>query len=802
MEVERGNIGPVYHATYKMQRGRGLGSFLGGLSRFVKVLFVRGQKRWENRRYKQLEFVCPGDGDYFRDLSSIKLYLRIQLVKGDGTPVEADNKIRCVNNLIHSLFSQITISLNETPITTSIDNYAYRDYLETLTNYGRDASDTHLVNGMWFLDTPAANGELAASTENKGFATRLYLLKHPVDLLGRLHADIFNISQLLLKNVSMCVKLIRNKQEFYLLTDADNLNTNVRLKILEATLFVKHVEVSPTISIAIEKTLLRKPTDINRMDVKSVSLNNVVLGVIPKIVLFTMVSNDAFVGSLNTNLFQLIHRNLDRFVLCVSGIQKHLPILINFDNVGTSTLAYETLFSRLGIHHQNNGYLITREMFNKGYFMLAFDLTPDTAGQDSHTSLQTEGNVRFELQFKTDLDTAITCLFYSEYEGTVSIDSNREVVLYFYKCEEYLDTYARRPSLAMTGLMNKHSRRWTYNRKRLQAIASEVCDHYCCMYAVAKAAGWSLTRFTDLFSTTNLCKNDPLAVTLFKRHFGSCPRCTRRGAQTCVPVLDIKVQTQTAIEKVTCSCNVVEDHLPFEDSQPSLVTRTFYLNDKQNTHVSVGLFPSHNFFAHVMYLSNSRRLILTVPQWNFFVKELPFWSDCVENCVNFESNMDDFNIVVHRLIQSLISALFGQLKKKQYMDQSNEKAQPNPSTCLPVSCKAPMTCLAFMLYGYRGFSYKKITEEKKPKKIGITFNKQQRIAEKNYLLLATSASSRDRVGSLPLSNCVLRPGSPTFMYPLEAKGNKHGRSGRTRRGARERDPGRSPFLYYKTGLHT
>nr|CAD7411314.1 unnamed protein product [Timema cristinae] len=126
----------------------------------------------------------------------------------------------------------------------------------------------------------------------------------------------------------------------------------------------------------------------------------------------------------------------------------------------------------------------------------------------------------------------------------------------------------------MTSLMNKHSRRWTYNRKQLQAIASGVCSHYCCQYAVAKAAGWSPRRFTELFST-NLCKTDQLAVTLFKRHFGSCTRCMRRGAQTS------SVQTQTAMEKVTCSCNM-EDHLQSEDSQPLLVTRTFYLNDKQN----------------------------------------------------------------------------------------------------------------------------------------------------------------------------------------------------------------------------
>jgi hypothetical protein len=35
-------IGPVYHASYRMQRGGGVGQFLGGLFRFVRPLFIRG----------------------------------------------------------------------------------------------------------------------------------------------------------------------------------------------------------------------------------------------------------------------------------------------------------------------------------------------------------------------------------------------------------------------------------------------------------------------------------------------------------------------------------------------------------------------------------------------------------------------------------------------------------------------------------------------------------------------------------------------------------------------------------------
>nr|CAD7401998.1 unnamed protein product [Timema cristinae] len=59
----------------------------------------------------------------------------------------------------------------------------------------------------------------------------------------------------------------------------------------------------------------------------------------------------------------------------------------------------------------------------------------------------------------------------------------------------------------------------------------------------------------------------------------------------------------------------------------------------------VGLFPSRNFYAQVMFSSNSKRLILTVPQRNLFFKEMLFWSDSVENCVNLKSNMYDFSIV-------------------------------------------------------------------------------------------------------------------------------------------------------------
>ena len=62
--------------------------------------------------------------------------------------------------------------------------------------------------------------------------------------------------------------------------------------------------------------------------------------------------------------------------------------------------------------------------------MLLFDLTPDLAASEGHTSPVESGNIRIELSFKEALKEAITCLLYLEY-NTVRVDSSRTVTTDF-----------------------------------------------------------------------------------------------------------------------------------------------------------------------------------------------------------------------------------------------------------------------------------------------------------------------------------------------------------------------------------
>ena len=64
-------------------------------------------------------------------------------------------------------------------------------------------------------------------------------------------------------------------------------------------------------------------------------------------------------------------------------------------------------------------------MFMAWYFMLLFDLTPDSAASAGHNLLPYQGNIRVELQFDKTFSEAVTCLLYLENENCLRLDQMR-----------------------------------------------------------------------------------------------------------------------------------------------------------------------------------------------------------------------------------------------------------------------------------------------------------------------------------------------------------------------------------------
>jgi hypothetical protein len=78
-----------------------------------------------------LKFNCSGHSDYYIDLNSVRLLLRIKQVKTDGSDISIaeSNTAGCFNNFPHSMFSCLCVSLNGKPVTLHETNYHYRAYI-------------------------------------------------------------------------------------------------------------------------------------------------------------------------------------------------------------------------------------------------------------------------------------------------------------------------------------------------------------------------------------------------------------------------------------------------------------------------------------------------------------------------------------------------------------------------------------------------------------------------------------------------------------------------------------------------
>jgi len=160
--------------------------------------------------------------------------------------------------------------------------------------------------------------------------------------------------------------------------------------------------------------------------VQQVSIDDGFLGPIPERILIVVVKNTAFVGSASTNAFHFDYTT--NLVLYVNGVQHpSKPLTMDCSSPFRANRAHETLFSSSDIHHDDLAHMITLEMFNKGYYILGFDRTPDKEVGRSAYKPARHRNVRIDARFKKHLPEPVTSISYAEIPGHVEIDNSRNV---------------------------------------------------------------------------------------------------------------------------------------------------------------------------------------------------------------------------------------------------------------------------------------------------------------------------------------------------------------------------------------
>ena len=150
-------------------------------------------------------------------------------------------------------------------------------------------------------------------------------------MYGRLHADICNIPTHIINGVKMQIKLTKAKPAFYLLSNKEY--SKAYFKVLESLLYVKRIRPSADVITSHNENLLQGyPVRYNLTSIElktftfaggsqTLSMNNAVLGRLPKRLIITMIKNTDFLGTMSSNPYNLRHYDLTHFAWCITGKQ-------------------------------------------------------------------------------------------------------------------------------------------------------------------------------------------------------------------------------------------------------------------------------------------------------------------------------------------------------------------------------------------------------------------------------------------------------------------------------------------------
>lgn len=378
------------------------------------------------------------------DLSRSYLYLTVQITNTNPAKADDDRDCAPINNLFHSLFKNIEMSLNNVAVTDSMGNYALKALIPTLLTYNKDAKASFLRLQGFFPDDAGEVNTMTGATINSGYVARKAWInekKGKIVLMGKPMLEMFCQPRALMPQMPFQIKLFRNSDEFLLQYPAavpPAVQDHYHLSITSATLIVRRLKAYPEVSLGFEKALATTPAKyfINRNFIKVINLvpntnihniNNIILGRIPRNVILGIVKDSDLSGVLTTSPFTFDHNTLKQINVMVDSEHVHgSPLMLDYDNNDTArayTVMRETVFP-FELYQSNS---LEPAAFSKtGYCLYPFELGPDSSR--SNFNYIKQGNLSIQLIFKTAPSSTLSLILFFEVDNSVEVNFSRQVL--------------------------------------------------------------------------------------------------------------------------------------------------------------------------------------------------------------------------------------------------------------------------------------------------------------------------------------------------------------------------------------
>jgi hypothetical protein len=385
-----------------------------------------------------ITFLVPSQGSAYIDLTKTLLYVRMKVKNATtGAALGKDAKVSLVNYPLAALFSNISIDFNGVNVASSNNMAHYRSYFETLINYNSSAKDSHLTSALFIQDTPGRFNDLT-SEPNKQRAAFIQESKE-LELFGKMHSDILNINKYMLNGIDIKITLTRNSDALVTLSE-DTLKAEV--EILESILYIRKIDVSPSILVAhakiLEGAVAKYPYKRVEMvnytlssGIFSKSIDNLCHNRIPDRIIFGLTTNSSFSGNVTESPFNFEHFDCNNVALSVNGgLIGGSPFKPNY---AESKHIRPFLFSFFGnsLYLSDDGWCVGRQDYPSGFCLYSYDTSVDMGASESYMGVQRQGSLRLDLGFAKALTSVVNLIVLFEVSDVLEIDRNRNVLIQY-----------------------------------------------------------------------------------------------------------------------------------------------------------------------------------------------------------------------------------------------------------------------------------------------------------------------------------------------------------------------------------
>ncbi len=371
---------------------------------------------------------------HFINVASNTLQLKLRIRKSDDTDLIAADVVAPISYILNTIWKQVRIFAASKLLWDSGNFYAYKAIFESNLGFSKAEKDTYLSSALYYIEN--TQNDLSQSAKD---VAALFAKSAEVIVIGSLHVDVFAQTKLWPPRVGYSIELFRNSDAFILRTPA-GVQEQFKLEILDAKIQFTMVETLPSLNLAFERTLAKVAgckypirrseikilhLEAGRYDITSSQLHS---GILPRRVIISFVSSEAFHGSFRYDPFNMFHFNLSHIELVAGG--RHYPptpLEMNFDKkqfIHVYHLLNRTMKNDLGVPCG-----ITRDEFVNGNMFICFDLTPDNSASDQHFNVVNSGVLELTAKFKTVLTGAIKIISFLEFDSLLTLNSQRQFYL-------------------------------------------------------------------------------------------------------------------------------------------------------------------------------------------------------------------------------------------------------------------------------------------------------------------------------------------------------------------------------------